>query len=122
MWEVLFSTFEIEKYNDNYLKNPYPKIFNSCDDLIKFARYKSLSQLNDEWEETGVVSKPWDSDGMADNQLKWLCNVTWQNVRLNGKPVEIGYRCRVNVSSYSGVIEVIESSLSFDGISCYNYE
>ena len=95
-------------------KKTYPTKFFDCDELIEFARYKRIETLNEEWSDKGILGKPYGGIGNTS------CTVTWNNVTLKGKPVEIKYNCGVDIG-YSGEISIKEWTCDFVGVYCDDY-
>lgn len=62
--------------------------FNNCSELAHYVNNKRYSVLEAQWG-SGNVGKPWDASAVG--ELKMKVNVSWSNIKCNGKPVNLTF-------------------------------
>lgn len=65
--------------------------FNNCSELARYVNSRRYSVLEAQWG-SGNVGEPWDASAVG--ELKMKVNVTWTNIKCNGKPVNLTFENR----------------------------
>lgn len=89
--------------------------FQNCDELLEYVRYTSYSSLKSDWGE-GNIGEPRDASSVGDLDME--VNVKWNNVKCNGKPVEITFKNR-----FTGLSDAFSKDPgNFQSVYCGDYE
>lgn len=112
---LAFGSDETENSDANSNSNEVKTSFSNCDELLDYVRPKGYNTLKSDWG-GGAIDEPWDASGVG--ELKMRVNVKWNNIKCNGKSVEITF-----VNNYTSLANSFDKNPgAFNSVYCGDYK
>lgn len=85
--------------------------FNNCDEVVTYVSGLSYSTIVSKWGE-GSIGEPWNANAGV-GEIDVRVNITWNNVKCNGKSVVLTFHCPENFS---------KSPYGNSSVPCYEFQ